>query len=200
MQPFASSIDALQADVLQASDHLVDTVISTELGSRVVRQIYILTYSQANLEFFPTRQSFAEAVLYAFGESPANILQWVCAREEHSNGGLHYHMGVKLDRSQRWLAVKEKLQEDFRISVHFSSIHSNYYSAWKYVTKSDSGVLESEGYPDLWNSNPPRTHAACVCNCGNESDETTDELEDPEEFPKRQRKKEEEHCMSSLKP
>ena len=88
MQPFASSIDALQADVLQASDHLVDTVISTELGSRVVRQIYILTYSQANLEFFPTRQSFAEAVLYAFGDSPANILQWVCAREEHSNGGL----------------------------------------------------------------------------------------------------------------
>ena len=71
------------------------------------------------------------------------------------------HMAVKLKRIWRWLAFKELLQETHGISVHFSNIHSNYYTAWKYVSKEDPDVLESDGHPDLWNSKPPKTSKAC---------------------------------------
>ncbi len=36
----------------------------------------------------------------------------------------------------------------------------NYYTAWKYVTKEDIDVEESDGHPDLWDGIPPRTMAA----------------------------------------
>ena len=39
----------------------------------------------------------------------------------------------------------------FGISVRFSAIHTNYYSAWQYVTKGDSGFIQSFGHPDLTN-------------------------------------------------
>ena len=54
--------------------------------------------------------------------------------------------------------------EKFGISVHFSAIHANYYSAWQYVTKEDSAVIQSVGHPDLTNYNPPRTNLASVAN------------------------------------
>jgi len=46
------------------------------------------------------------------------------------------------------------------ISVHYSSSHSNYYSAWQYVTKEDEDVLQSANHPDLWNQGAPRTTLA----------------------------------------
>lgn len=49
--------------------------------------------------------------------------------------------------------------EKFGISVHFSTIHTNYYSAWQYVTKGDSGFIQSFGRPDLTNYHP-RTNLA----------------------------------------
>ena len=44
----------------------------------------------------------------------------------------------------------------FGISVCFSAIHTNYYSAWQYVTKEDSGFIQSFGHPDLMNYHSPR--------------------------------------------
>ena len=44
--------------------------------------------------------------------------------------------------------------------MHFSDVHHNYYSAWKYVTKKDEHVLESENHPDLWNSKASKTSTA----------------------------------------
>lgn len=131
------------------------------LRDDAVRQVYLVTYSQANLDMFPTRRSFAEAVVCSFSGTTANVLQWVCCREPHIHGGSHYHLAIKLDRCQRWLQSKQYLQSQHDISVHFSNLHHNYFSAWKYVTKSDEQVLESEGHPDLWNSKPPKTNKAC---------------------------------------
>ncbi|KAJ7375250.1 hypothetical protein OS493_001995 [Desmophyllum pertusum] len=131
------------------------------LRDDAVRQVYLVTYSQANLDMFPTRRSFAEAVVCSFSGTTANVLQWVCCREPHIHGGSHYHLAIKLDRCQRWLQSKQYLQSQHDISVHFSNLHHNYFSAWKYVTKSDEHVVESEGHPDLWNSKPPKTNKAC---------------------------------------
>lgn len=135
--------------------------MAAELKPRTVRSVYLLTYSQADLEVFPHRASFADAVLEAFGSSTnVGIHQWVCCMEKHQDGGTHYHMAIKLNRCQRWLPVRCYMEESFGINVNFSNRHVNYFSAWRYVTKEDENPLESPNHPDLTNANPPRTMAA----------------------------------------
>lgn len=46
-------------------------------------KVYLITYSQADLEKFPTRLSFAKSVLCSFVETSATVVQWSCSREEH---------------------------------------------------------------------------------------------------------------------
>jgi len=135
-----------------------------EVSRRVVRQVYLVTYSQADVSLFPTRRAFAEAVCGSFTSSHEGnyIVQWSCCREQHRCGGLHYHMAIKLNRTQRWLPSKHFLLQRHGISVHFSTIHHNYYSAWKYITKEDEHVIQSAGHPDLWNARPPRTSQATL--------------------------------------
>ena len=38
------------------------------LNSRDLRRVYLITYSQADVDKFPTRASFAEAVIAAFSK------------------------------------------------------------------------------------------------------------------------------------
>ena len=108
---------------------------ATDLEHTAVRRVYLVTYSQANLEHFPKRRSFAQADVGSFSKANGKVLQWVCCRESHENGGHHYHLAFKLDRCQRWLSSKNYMREHHGITVHFSNLHYNYYSAWRYVTK-----------------------------------------------------------------
>ena len=120
----------------------------------------MVTYSQADITKFPTREQFARAVVNSFSTGTANVVQWVCCREEHNEKGQHYHLAIKLDRNQRWMKSKRYLQDEHGISVHYSNRHHNYYSAWLYVTKSDRDYLESNDHPDLRNLGVPRTDIA----------------------------------------
>ena len=107
-------------------DALKTTNAKEEINVRSVRKVYLITYSQADVERFPTRDSFVQAILHAFHDSPANIIQCCCCMEEHSkSSGFHFHMAIKLDKNQRWLGIK-RLLERCDISVHFSAIHRNY--------------------------------------------------------------------------
>ena len=133
---------------------------SRVLNARAVRQVYLITYSQADLEKFPTRKSFAEVVVSSFNSIDTTVEHWVCSKEPHQRKGYHYHMAVKLNRCKRWLSSKNYLQEIYGISVHFSDIHYNYYSAWKYSTKKDKNVLGSDNHPDLWDFKGPKTETA----------------------------------------
>ena len=90
----------------------------------------------------------------------ANVLRWVCSKEEHKDQGHHYHMALKLDRQKRWLSVRKYLYQKFGVRVHFSEKHSNYFEAWKYVTKENNNYILSKGHPDLVNSVVPRTTTA----------------------------------------
>ena len=87
------------------------------------RSVYLVTYSQADITKFPTRENFASAVVYAFSQlqGKGRVVQWCCCREKHKNGGEHYHLALKLDRNERWLSAKEFLLKEFGISVHFSN-------------------------------------------------------------------------------
>ena len=100
----------------------------------------------------------------AFKSGSASVLHWCCSQESHKKSGVHYHMCLKLDRNQRWLRAKKYLSEKYGISVHFSSVHTNYYTAWTYVTKEDQHCVESEGHPDLKNSEGPSTSQAHIAN------------------------------------
>ena len=69
---------------------------------------------------------------------------------------------IKLDRNKRWISSKRFLLERRGISVHFSEIHTNCYSAWKYVTKEDKHYIQSLDHSDLTNMGPPRTMMASI--------------------------------------
>ena len=84
---------------------VTETVQNVQLKN--ARLVYLITYSQADLSLVPERESFALLVIHAFENAdpllPCNILQWVCSMEHHGNGGVHYHMAVKLEPRRRWL-------------------------------------------------------------------------------------------------
>ena len=121
----------------------------------------MVTYSQANTTTFPTRRSFAEAVVRSFSQRSETVIQWCCTQENHQPSGVHFQVAIiKLNKNQRWLPAKKFLQEIYRIRVHFSNIHANYFRAWRYVTKNNTEYQESEGHPDLTDAGEPRTMKA----------------------------------------
>ena len=121
-----------------------------KIDVRSVRKLYLITYSQADVAHFTPRQSFVEAVLYSFYDTPNKIMHWSCCMEEHpESSGSYFQMTLKLNRNRQWLSSKRFLLERCGISVYFSDIHRNYFRAWKYVTKQDKEFVESPGHPDL---------------------------------------------------
>ena len=68
--------------------------------------------------------------------------------------------GYQTEQDKTLVAVENYLQENYGISVHYSSTHANYYTAWRYVTKQDREYEESEGHPDLRDYPGPSTAAA----------------------------------------
>ena len=70
--------------------------LSSNLNDRAVRQVYLITYSKADLQKFPTRESFAQAVVKSFEAINTKIELWVCSKEAHQVNGFHYHMALKL--------------------------------------------------------------------------------------------------------
>lgn len=143
---------------------MVLTMARLDLESQ--RIVYIVTYSRADTEKFPTRETFGNAVVEAWGSCKINVVQWVVCLEAHANTEpdedmnlYHFHMALKLERRGRWLQVKKYLADKFGIQVHFSDHHNSYYSAYKYVTKEDTETYHSHGHPDLTGA-CPRTESA----------------------------------------
>lgn len=137
----------------------INETLGGQLGVRCARRAYLVTYSQANLNTFPTREAFGNAVEEAFnsGSSKVKVNYWACCLEEHGNGGHHYHASVKLTGPKRWSSVKAYLLSHYDIRVHFGDGHDNYYAAYRYVTKSDENVFLSEDHPNLRDIGTPRT-------------------------------------------
>ena len=74
---------------------------SESLRSRQVRRVYLITYSQVNVDLCPTRESFATIIQNAFTACNIQLIQWVCAKEDHAESGFHFHMTVKLSERHR---------------------------------------------------------------------------------------------------
>ncbi len=136
------------------------------------RQVYLITYSRADLILFPSREVFADAILDAWTKvSKCNVLHWVVAREKHQvqdgnptrfQSDFHYHMALKLEKKSRWLRVRNYVETTSGIKINFSDHHANYYSAYKYVTKEDENSLHSPDHPVLTDVPAPRTTNATL--------------------------------------
>ena len=76
-----------------------------------------------------------------------------CAEENHLDGlSTHYHLALKLDRVKRWKAVRKSLEVKYGICVNFSDHHSNYFTAFKYVTKEYPEYITSPNHPTYLSS------------------------------------------------
>ena len=104
--------DSASSEASETQEHTgteMPEVNRQEINARAVHKVYLIMYSQADEARFPTRQSFVDAVVHSFYDTPAKIIQWCCSMERHLNSGIHYHMAVKLDKNQRWLSSKRFL-------------------------------------------------------------------------------------------
>ena len=107
----------------------MDEFQGTQLvNSRLPRRTYLVTYSQANLTKFPTRKEFRKCIKKHFnsGSGKVKVQHWACAKEKHKNGGVHYHVALKLTGPKRWKSVKENISSKEGIVVNFSDNHDNH--------------------------------------------------------------------------
>ena len=86
----------------------VDVFKHKNYHHRALRRTYLVTYSRANMVMFSTREFFGTAVEDAFnrGKGKVKTGYWACSQEEHQDGGLHYHVSIKLTGPKRWGGVK----------------------------------------------------------------------------------------------
>ena len=61
----------------------------------IQRLVCLLIYSQADLQMYPTRESFAHIVNESFKARNLALKQRVWSMEAHKDGGKHCHMGLK---------------------------------------------------------------------------------------------------------
>ena len=62
------------------------------------------------------------------------VLKLLVAREEHADGTVHFHVGVKLSQNMRFLAAKRTLRARYGLASHWSSSHTQLWSVARYLT------------------------------------------------------------------
>ena len=140
------------------SSFVEEPVESQEMPQQ--RRIFLITYSQADLNKFENCLSFSEAVVDAFGAQ--HIKEWACCMEPHQDGGYHYHMALSLKSSRRWGPVKRKFLQSFNVSLHFKIRNCGYVAAYRYVCKDKdiTDVLHSPGHSNMAVLKSPKTKKA----------------------------------------
>ena len=46
--------------------------------------------------------------------------------------------------------------DNYGVRLHYLSVHHNYYSMWKYVTKSDKDYIQSDEHPPPQDAAKPK--------------------------------------------
>ena len=78
-----------------------------------------MTYSQADMDKFGRQEDFASGVVESFSQGRAKVKHWSCCLKEHKDGGLHFHLAIKLDQNERWISLKKYLLDVYAISIHY---------------------------------------------------------------------------------
>ena len=86
-------------------------------------------------------------------------------RKKNQNGGVHYHVALKLTGPKRWKSVKESISLEEGIVVNFPDNHDNHFSAYRYICKDDDSVHHSKHHhthPNLDHLVSPQTKASSL--------------------------------------
>ena len=83
------------------SDDASDFVEPKKKASSLPRQVFLITYSQADVVKVNDRKKFAEFVCAEFNREDDVVEKWVVSAEIHRQGGFHYHMAIKLRKQRR---------------------------------------------------------------------------------------------------
>ena len=121
------------------------------LNCRIGKKQYLVTYSQADIEKFPTQESFGKMMEEEFnsGSIQVKVSHWACCNQNHVEGCFHYHCCMKLMGVKKWLSVKNNITRKHNIVGNLSDTHSHYIYTYRYFCKSDREVFQSPGHPDL---------------------------------------------------
>ena len=135
----------------QSSQDLVPNEPQRSLVPNNPQRSFLITYSQADLGLAPNKRTFTQDVMFAFANAryASYPTHWCCGREDHADGGVHYHMVVQMSAPSRWKRVKEELERETGIVVHFSEGAGNYSDGYEYVCKEDPHPLHSEPHPPI---------------------------------------------------
>ena len=66
-------------------------------------------------------------------------------------------MALKLTGPKKWLECKRALQRKYGVVINFSD-HDGYYTAYRYISKSDENVYHSPNHPNLNEIGSPKTN------------------------------------------
>ena len=97
---------ALENNIEEYMDSIENvTSIKQRMGDKDInpsasRSVYLVSYSQADMDKMPNRTDFAKAVVESFTQRSCKVIQWCCSLEDHTSGGKHYHMALKLNKVQ----------------------------------------------------------------------------------------------------
>ena len=71
-----------------------DFQTTSMVNPRIGRITYLVTYSQAEMDRFPTRESFGTMLVKHFnsGSGKTKVEHWACSQELHRDGKIHYHV------------------------------------------------------------------------------------------------------------
>ena len=98
-----------------------DQNCSSTLAASSVKKAYLITYSNADAKAF-NRETFSSAIVQSVESATTSaVIQWACCMEQHKNGSYHFHMALLLERAQRWIRVKRRIQEDYDCELFRSS-------------------------------------------------------------------------------
>lgn len=143
-------------------------------------RVYLVTLSQLDESKFPTRESFGQACVGAFGGN--KVLYFACGRENHKETGEHYHVSLRLNSSQRWLYAKQHLMDTFNVVANFAESPKDamYAGAYRYAAKHDAEIFIGnclEKHPPLdmigQNKSAARANATYRANRKSAGDENT---------------------------
>ena len=126
------------------------------LNPNKLREVYLITYSQADVLKVSSRQQFGEMIE---GLWPDTTECWASGCEMHKTDGVHFHCAIKLKTCSRWVSRRRKLKELYDIDVDFLGFHTNYFDAMSYVSKFDKHVTFSKNHIDMA-KHAPHTSAA----------------------------------------
>ena len=120
------------------------------------RRTFLITYSQADMSIFKDCESFAKAVVKAFGS--CHVVEWACCKEFQKDRGEHFHVSIKFNSSRLWGLVKKKFLRDY-VSLNFQTKLYGYLAAYRYIIKEKdiSTVLHSQGHTPLECMRSPKT-------------------------------------------